>query len=1302
MAISFVAAGAVATGTGANVSVAVPAGYQQGDLLIIAMSSAAVAPTTPSGWTLVTSQTTTPRTYIYSKFATGSETTVAVSVAASAAVGVMLAYRGVSATDTISTGAATTSTTIATNTLTTTYANEYVVSVYNMTTGAATWTAPASTTSRVNSAGTASANGLLVVDELQAAAGVSTARTATSSVSKGLAAVSFSIIPSGRYWVGGSGTWSTSSTTNWSFSSGGASGAPVPTAQDPVAFDQAATYTVTCTGALTCNDITVSAGTVTFATGTTPTFAISGSMSLVAGTVWSSTGAITFNATSSGKTVTTNGATLGGSNATININGVGGAWTLGSSLTTGGNVNILAGTLNTSASNYALTTANGFATTINGGTLTLNASTFNAGQTFTFTSGTINSGTSTIIIPSTVATFAGGGQIYYNVSFTGTATTSAQTFIQGANTFNNLSFTGKTSSGVALVYFYANQTINGTLTLSAGTDATMRQFVQSSVFGTARTLTCAAFSATDADFQDITIAGAAAPASGTRLGDCKGNTGITFPAAKTVYFSRTGSASWGATSWAFTNGGASDATAFPLAQDTAVFPSTTYPASGSAVTVNANYNIGTIDMSARTSNTMTLATGSTTPTIYGNWINGTGTTLTGTGQITFSGRGAQSITSAGITFTQPLNINSPSGTVTLQDALTTSRAVAGAFTLTNGTLDLNGKTLTLSATATATFLTAVGTKNLTFNGGTLVIAASGTTAFNNTAPTGFTTTAGTGTGAISMTSASAKTFKSGSSVFNCNLNQGGAGALTITGSNTFNNITNTYSATGATTITFTAGTTQTVAAFTAAGASGSLLTLNSDTAGTQATIALTGGGTVTTPDYLNVKDLSFTPFTTNGTAPYKWYAGANSTNSGNNSGILFAASTAVAYLLLSGTSWTTPADWNNSSNTIHMIGGGGGGAGGYVSGANRAAGGGGGGGGYTKLTNQTLSGAITYAIGAAGTAGATSGNGGAGGTTSFGISMALGGGGGSASIVPTSTGGLGGTGTTFNGGAGGAGAISTATLSTGGGGGGGAGGPNGAGGNGGVGYADASGTNVAGGGGGGNGGGTNGNNGASLAGGTGGNNFGGTGGGASNTSGTFGGGGGGSTNSSLTAPSGGSGIDISNTVGGGGGQGGGSAATPTNSNTGLYGAGGGGGGVGGAAARTGVTGSQGMIFIVYTPAGGAYTITANNGSYSVSGQAATIQKTRILSANTGSYAVTGQTASITKTTPGAYTIIANNGSYTVIGQTATLLRSKLLSGAYGSYTTTGQNATITYGGNVVVGAEQLLIKLRSFTERRRF
>jgi fibronectin-binding autotransporter adhesin len=212
------------------------------------------------------------------------------------------------------------------------------------------------------------------------------------------------------------------------------------------------------------------------------------------------------------------------------------------------------------------------------------------------------------------------------------------------------------------------------LTLSAGTNATYRTFVRSNTIGTTRTLTCAAVaSLTDIDFRDITIAGAAAPVSGTRLGDCKGNSGITFDAGKTVYPTGSfSSANWGLGIWSTTEGGAQTTTDFPLAQDTVVVTSTV-PSSGGTISINAAYNIGAIDMSARTTNTMTLAN-SLSPSIYGNWINGTGVTLSGTGTLTFAGRGSQTLTSAGRTFTQSFTIDTPSGSVTLQDAFETNRS----------------------------------------------------------------------------------------------------------------------------------------------------------------------------------------------------------------------------------------------------------------------------------------------------------------------------------------------------------------------------------------------------------------------------------------------------------------------------------------------------------------------------------------------------------------------------------------------------------------------------------------------------
>ena len=687
-----------------------------------------------------------------------------------------------------------------------------------------------------------------------------------------------------RYWILGTGTWDSTSTTNCSASSGGAGGASVPTASDNVFFDAnsnvlATAFTVTMANTpRVCNDFTASGldGTMTLA-GSAIDLTVSGSLTFQA-TNFTRTydGTTTFNATTTGKTVTTNGVGFG---AAVTFDGVGGVWTLGSALTAAGQaITVTNGTFDTSSSgNYAVAASTFSSSNSNARTINLNASTVTlSGNGFvlftTSTNLTLNAGTSTINGSSVNATFAGGGQTFYNVSFT--ATTLSAPSIAGANTFNNLTITGRTSAAIGVLSLSANQTINGTFTISAGTAAAYRIMIRSNTVGTTRTLTCAAIAAmTDVDFRDITIAGAHGTLSGTRLGDCKGNSGITFNAAKTVYYRQTGSANWGATgsgSWSATSGGALDATQFPLAQDTAVFPAATYPASGSTTTINAAYNIGTIDMSLRTTNTMTLATSINDFSIYGNWINGTGITLSGPPTISFSGRTTQQITSAGRSFTQAITINSPSGSVTLQDALTIGVAVL--ITLTNGTLDLNGQTCTVGLR----FLTATGTKNLTFNGGTLVCPTASTTSFNNAAPTGFTTTAGTGTGTISMTAATAKTFVGGGSTFNCTLNQGGAGALTITGSNTFSNITNTVQPAS---VLFTAGTTSTFSNFSLSGTAGNLITIGSVTA---ASHTLSKASGTVSSDFLSVSRST-------ATGGAGWYAGANSTNGGNNTGWIFTA-----------------------------------------------------------------------------------------------------------------------------------------------------------------------------------------------------------------------------------------------------------------------------------------------------------------------------------------------------------------------------------------------------------------------------
>jgi hypothetical protein len=675
-----------------------------------------------------------------------------------------------------------------------------------------------------------------------------------------------------RYWVGGAGTWNTSSTANWSASSGGASGASAPTATDDVFFDQAGTYTVTVTAGR-CQNITVSAGTVTFSGVTTgPT--ISGSMSLVAGTVWSIGAALTttFNATTTGQTVTTNGVSL---SSQVTFNGVGGGWTLGSALTLTQTLTVTNGSFN--SGNFAITTS-GFSSSnsntrsisLGSSTVTISITSSTALNLGTTTGLTWNAGTSQINLSSGTSGIASGNLTFNNVSFTSNA--AAILTITGVNTFSTLAFAGRTTLGMALVNFSDNQTIS-TLTLSAGTNAAYRTTLRSDIIGTQRTLavTTLTAGAADYDFRDIAVTGSASPIAPTRAGDAKGNSGITFPAAKTVYYRNTGSANWGTAvngSWSLTSGGAANNTAFPLPQDTAVFPAATYPASGSTTTLNSNYNIGTIDMSLRTTNTMVLATGTTAFPVYGNWINGTGTTRTGTGVITFAGRTAQTITSASGTFTQSFLVNSPGGSVTIQDDFAVTTAAA-TFTLTAGTLDANGfgfvlsgATSSFSSTGTATRTIAVGsnTWNLSGSGASWTVSGSGITV--------------TGTGTLNFSSGSAKTFAGGDVQTYPILSQGGAGTLTVSENNKFADlVTNDVGA-----VRFTSGTTNEFTAFNLTGTISNTVTLGASTTA-QATLK----------------------------KPSTWYMGANSIDAGNNTNLVFTAGGGIDYLSVSYINGTTTA-----------------------------------------------------------------------------------------------------------------------------------------------------------------------------------------------------------------------------------------------------------------------------------------------------------------------------------------------------------------------------------------------------------
>jgi hypothetical protein len=95
------------------------------------------------------------------------------------------------------------------------------------------------------------------------------------------------------------------------------------------------------------------------------------------------------------------------------------------------------------------------------------------------------------------------------------------------------------------------------------------------------------------------------------------------------------------------------------------------------------------------------------------------------------------------------------------------------------------------------------------------------------------------------------------------------------------------------------------------------------------------------------------------------------------------------------------------------------------------------------------------------------------------------------------------------------------------------------------------------------------------------------------------------------------------------------------------------------------------------PTSGAYVITALVGTYAITGQNATILRSKVLLPLVGTYALTGQNA--------------------------TILRSKALLPLAGTYSINGQPAILTWSGTPTpVAILQDYIELRSFTEKRGF
>jgi hypothetical protein len=819
--------------TGGVSNVPIPLGAIQGDLLIIVATGPGV-PVAPADWTVLVSQGAAQYITIFYKFFSGSTASVDLTGGWNRAY--MLAYSGVAATSSISAFTTVTGTSLATGTLTTAIVNEYVLSVYASSSGTtSSWTAPASTNVRASNGSGATTGGLLVVDELQAAAGVSTARTATVSVSRALSAVQISITSNDRFWVGGSGTWNNSSTANWSYTSGGASGAPAPTVNDIANFDA---------NSGTAATVTVASTAVAFAT---------------------SVGKADINLTLSGNATLAGSGTAGNMfslvEGTVNLSG----FTLSAGIFNSSNINnrtvsfgsgsiALTSTVTTpftprvlnmaTVTNFTWTGTGGFTRDQTASTAFIALGSDAGGSATTAPNFAITAGGNTVefVAPCHLKTLSFTGS---TCSAQGTVTLYGNLTLAIGGTYTNVTANFRdtatvTSNGKILSNVSFNPT--GTLTLAdALTLGATRTFtlVQGTLNLAGFTLSTGAFSSDNTNTRAITFG--------------SGNIVLTSTTTATIVLDMSNATNF---TWTGTGGFTRNNTVNTFFQ---------FGVTGGTVTNAPNLSItagflGAITITSTSwFNNLSFAGNSISPAvtavnICGNLTLGSATsyanvspTFRDSGVIASNGKtiGAVSVNGAGIT-------------VTLASALSSGASLV----LTQGTLDFAGfavSVLAFSATGSSTRTLLMGASAVTLSG-------SGT-AWDTSTVTGLTLNSGTST--INLSSATAKTFTGGGLTY-YNINQAGAGALTIDGPNTFNDITNTYSATGATSVLFTSGTLTTFNAFSLTGVSGRVCTLTA-TSGTQAILSKPGG----------------------------WAVGANSTDGGGNTGLSFTAGGGIDFLAIS-------------------------------------------------------------------------------------------------------------------------------------------------------------------------------------------------------------------------------------------------------------------------------------------------------------------------------------------------------------------------------------------------------------------
>jgi hypothetical protein len=279
---------------------------------------------------------------------------------------------------------------------------------------------------------------------------------------------------------------------------------------------------------------------------------------------------------------------------------------------------------------------------------------------------------------------------------------------------------------------------------------------------------------------------------------------------------------------------------------------------------------------------MTITATPISLSVYGNWINGSGTSfsINTSCRITFAGRTTQGITTAGKTWTASLTIETPGGSVVLQDNFIFNVGTTNTNPdIKYGTFDANGYNVTLGALGSSyTGMNSTGTnvRTINFGSGTWTVQHGGT--FMILSGSNLTLS---GTATINVISTTSTGWTPTGNMSGITLNLGGPGQVSFNSDCTIGTITRSYTA-AATTLNLSNANLR-VGAFTAAGTAGNLLTIIGSSLSFPATLIYTGAGAVPTFDYVIPTFVRAYPLNST------WSVGVNSTSAGSF-GFTFAQS----------------------------------------------------------------------------------------------------------------------------------------------------------------------------------------------------------------------------------------------------------------------------------------------------------------------------------------------------------------------------------------------------------------------------